>query len=77
MRDLRLTVIEFETILGAIYSFPDVDLDELEHMLLHFTNESNVTLVNVSRACLVIPPRIVKLIRIGGEERWRRPESPA
>ena len=77
VHELRLVTIEFETLLGAVYVFPDMDLDELESLLTHFTLDHSVTLVNASRSCLVIPPRIVKMIRIGGEERWRRPESPA
>jgi hypothetical protein len=72
MRDLRLVSIEFETTLGAVYSFPDMDLDELESFLRNFTVDHDVTLVNVSRACLVVPSRIVHVIRVGGEERWRR-----
>lgn len=72
MRDLRLVKIEFETTLGETYVFPDMDIDELEQMLKTFSSEANVTLVNVSRACLVIPPRIVAVIRVNGEERWRR-----
>lgn len=72
MREIKLMVIEFETTLGALYSFPDVNLDDIEAMLKHFNHEQQVTLVNVSRACMVIPSRVVKTIRVGGVERWTK-----
>lgn len=72
MKKLQLVSIELETILGSVYVFPDVDLEEVETMLKHFHDSASVTLVNVSKACLVLPPRIVNVIRVAGEERWKR-----
>jgi len=72
MRSLQLVSIELETILGSVYVFPDVDLEEVETMLKHFHDSASVTLVNVSKVCLVLPPRIVNVIRVAGEERWKR-----
>lgn len=72
MCELHLVQVEFETLLGATYSFPDMNLEEVEHLLKDFHQDRDITLVNMSRACLVIPPRIVKTIRVGGEERWTR-----
>ena len=77
VESIRLVTVEFETTLGAVYVFPDMDLKEIEAMLRHFNFDHNVTLLNISRACLVLPQRIVKSIRVGGEERWTRPASLA
>lgn len=72
---LRLVSVEFETTLGSVYSFPDMDLNEMESLVSRFTFENNVTLVNLSQACLVLPARVVKSIRIEGVEKWSRPAS--
>ena len=65
-----LTDVELHTTLGAIYKFPDVDEGELDRFVRDFRNSGQVTLSNVSGACLVLPARIVKTILIGGVERW-------
>jgi hypothetical protein len=77
VEELNLVTVEFETTLGAVYVFPDMDLREVESLIRRFTFENNVTLLNISRACLVIPPRIVRSIRIEGVEKWSRPASLA
>lgn len=74
----RLVEVAFETILGARYVFPDMNaemfkavcLDRIEHL-----RDVNLTLVNVSQACLVMPVRIIKKILVNGEERWTRPST--
>lgn len=72
MEKIQLVTVEIETILGAVYVFPDVALEEVDTMMKHFHEASSVTLVSVSRACLVLPPRIVKVVRVDGKERWVR-----
>jgi len=68
----QLTEVEFWTSLDAIYIFPDVDEAELLRLVSGFHHAGQVTLVNVSGACLVLPSRIVTKIFIGGIEKWTR-----
>ena len=70
----KLTDVTFTTTLGAVYSFPDVDLQTLEELVRQFppSGQANVTLTNVSRACLVIPARIIITIRFEGKVQWSK-----
>lgn len=70
----KLVEVEFETSLGAVYRFPDVDEADVEALIQRFPprDTANLTLVNVSRACLALPVRIINFIRVGGVERWHR-----
>jgi hypothetical protein len=62
--------------MGARYVFPDMPRAELEQALLVGTwDEGQLTLVNVSGACLAMPNRIVKTLSFDGKERWRGPSA--
>jgi len=67
-----LVAVSIETVLGARYEFPDVSRRVVEDVI---TNElalvGNLTLVNVSHAALVLPVRIIKILAINGEVKWR------
>ncbi len=70
-----LVVVEVETHLGSVYMFPDVPAATLETVLTHSAWEQidNVVLVNVSGASLAVPLRVVRVVRVNGTERLRRP----
>lgn len=72
--NVSLSEVEFETTMGAVYKFPDVDSGALDQLVSFFPSSTHpqVTLTNVSQACLVLPARIVASIRVDGVERWRR-----
>ena len=63
------------TELGAVYHFPDMQRAHVEALLkspnLH--GFAQVTFVNQSAACLVIPARIIRTIAVDGEIKWRCP----
>jgi len=69
---IDLVTVTIETTLGARYEFPDMSRRIVEGLI---TDElallGNLTLVNVSQAVLVIPLRIVKVLAINGEVKWR------
>ena len=70
-----LCEVTFETTLGARYVFPDVDLVEMEQLASFFpAHHSSLTISNVSKACLVVPIRVLQSFSINGVERWRREE---
>lgn len=68
-----LISVEVETTLEARYVFPDMPRDTLTRALQSDVLENGqFVLVNVSHASLVMPMRIVKHIKVGGEVIWRR-----
>jgi hypothetical protein len=74
---MALVTIGFLTLEGSAYSFPDVEVEEAERLAAYFPEKySQVTLVNASGACLVVPLRVVRVYLVEGQERWIRP-SPA
>jgi hypothetical protein len=69
-----LTNVTIETTLGALYVFPDMLRPALEEALRHGAwDEGQLTLVNVSNACLMMPNRIVKTLSFDGQVRWSGP----
>lgn len=70
---MMLRILEIETELGAIYTFPDMACDTVKLLVQDLkkgTTASNISFVNVSGAALVLPFRIVKEIRMGKEIVW-------
>lgn len=69
-----LVTVNVETKLGVHYVFPDMPRAEMEQLFSSSLSPAVVTgqltLVNLSKACLVMPFRIVKTISINGEQRW-------
>lgn len=75
MSPSKLAELTLRTSLGAEYKFPDADEDELKNLIKGLqlgTHLSQLTLTNVSGACLVLPIRIVASVSINGEEKWHR-----
>lgn len=75
-----LAEVRFETYLGAVYLFPDVDREALEKVLPKLSNRipeghGQLQLVNASVALLSIPLRIVKRVLVAGEVWWENPNS--
>lgn len=68
---VRVTV---ETELGAVYEFPDVHWRTLWVILRSDTMQgfTQLSLVNLSQACMVIPVRIIKRVRINGDTYWEK-----
>lgn len=68
-----LTEVELETTLGAVYRLPDIYESSIVDVLEQLRGHKDwLSISNVSRACLIVPVRIVSIVRVGGEERWRR-----
>jgi len=67
-----LVDVEFRTSLEAVYLFPDVPTSVVDRLISDFNYTVQVTLINVSGACLVVPARIVTTILVGGVQRWAR-----
>ncbi len=73
---MTFCVIEIETKRGEIYRIPSMPVTSMEDLLGHLErfgriSFSELTLVTQDKACLVIPWRIVGVIRVDGEEKWR------
>ena len=69
----KLITIEIETSQGSIYAFPDIGLVAANNILKGaLSHGETLQLLNVSHAFFQIPWRIVNVIRVEGEERWRR-----
>lgn len=64
-----------ETRLGAVYVFPDMatEVDVPVGSGLN-SSETNLTMINVSGACLVLPWRIIKQIKMDEQVIWTGPE---
>lgn len=59
-----------------MYVFPDMLRPSLEEALRRGAwDEGQLTLVNVSKACLTLPNRIVKTLSFDGQVRWRGPTA--
>lgn len=71
----KLVKVTITTELGAVYEFPDMFLHVLEALTLSPTLNgfAQISLVNASSACLVMPTRIIKTIAADGEIKWRCP----
>ncbi len=72
---MTLRDLEIETRLGSKYLFPDV----AEGIRLPTgagldSSMTQLTVTNASGACLVVPYRIIKLIRIDGTIMWEGPQ---
>lgn len=63
---MTLTTVHIETLEGVTYVFPDMDKDVLERIMgneLTWKGLGALTLVNISGACLVVPTRIIKMVK--------------
>ncbi len=79
---MSLTVVKIETSMESVYEFPDMDSTVVESLFSErgintFANMGCISLVNISKACLVLPFRILEAIYVDGVERWRSPASTA
>lgn len=72
---MTLVTVKIVTELGAEYVFPDVLKETMDALLSSDTLHgfAQISLVNQSAACLVIPRRIIKTISVNGEVRWACP----
>lgn len=70
---VKLATVTITTELDAVYTLPDMFVGSVESL----TNSENlhgfaqISLVNVSGACLIMPSRIIKTIAVNGEVVWR------
>lgn len=71
---LELVEVSLTTSLGAKYMFPDMPKHVVETLLTEnaFLQFGHLSLVNQSMASLILPTRILEVIVVNGEERWRR-----
>jgi hypothetical protein len=70
-----LKICEIETRLGAVYRFPDVDGEVYVPKGAGLNAAvTGFTIINASGACLVIPWRIIRQIRLDNEVIWTGPE---
>lgn len=69
----KLVTVKITTELEATYEFPDMFLNALETLLAseNLHGFAQISLVNASSACLVLPTRIIKTIEVNGEIKWR------
>lgn len=72
-RVFRLVDLIIETKLGKTYTFPDVEDTIVAQVLRNVERHPNITIVNQSNACLVLPTRIVQVLKVDGAEKWRAP----
>lgn len=75
-----LVTVEMHTHLGAVYTFPDMDRENLEELLPKLSNRipeehGQLQLVNASIALISVPFRILKKILVGGELWWESPNE--
>lgn len=57
---------------GALYEFPDMSSDAMEKLLeARPSGWRDLTLTNVSGACMVIPFRIIEELLVNGESKWK------
>lgn len=76
MQAVRICSIEITTKTGAVYVFPDFPKDEIFRVLSSQVFASgDLTLTNVSGACLVIALRIVEKVTADGEVVWKAPSK--
>jgi hypothetical protein len=69
----KLVKVKITTELEAVYEFPDMFLSALDTLIAseNLHGFAQVSLVNASSACLVLPSRIIKTIEVDGEVKWR------
>ena len=72
MNTANLVEVEFETSMGAVYKFPDMEASAVDSALAQLSGQPQFTLANVSRACLILPTRIIQKIRVNGVEKWQK-----
>jgi hypothetical protein len=69
-----LVPAEITTKEGDVYVFPCMLQSEAQQWIDNassFSYQTQLTLVNVSGACLVLPTRVIATISIGGVEVWK------
>lgn len=68
----KLVRVKITTELGAVYEFPDMIAQILEPLIAseNLCGFPQISLVNASSACLVLPVRIIKTIEVDGEVKW-------
>jgi len=69
----KLVLVGIETTLGAPYTFPDMDSEIFDRVLLNdemWRRLGSLVLTNASGSCLVIPVQIIQRILVDGELRW-------
>lgn len=67
-----LVRVTIRTLLGACYEFPDMDRKEIDKLFKDdVARFGNLTLVNISEAVLVVPLRIISVLLVNDEEKWR------
>lgn len=69
---MNLVTLKITTELGAEYVFPDLPKETIDALLVNdaIVMFSQISLINQSGACLVIPRRIIKTIEVNGEVAW-------
>lgn len=72
---IDLVAVTIVTKLEETYLFPDMARGEIERVIVEdwAIPSGTLTLVNVSQACLVIPIRIIRTIKINDEVKWSSP----
>jgi len=74
MAAVRVCSVEITTKTGAVYLFPDFPKDDIFKTLSsQVFVDGDLTLTNISGACLVIALRIVETITANGEIIWKAP----
>lgn len=77
MSKVDLVTVGIETTLGARYSFPDVEREALDKLVMRSDNNElvldSLLITNVSQAVLTVPSRIVKKITVEGKDWWLAP----
>lgn len=74
MQAVRPCSIQITTKTGAVYVFPDFPKEEVFRVLgSQVFSDRDLTLTNISGACLVISLRIVETITADGEVVWKAP----
>lgn len=70
-----LVQVAVTTELGAVYNFPDMLKSHVDALVMspNLHGFAQITFVNQSTACLIIPARIIKTIAVDGEIKWRCP----
>ncbi len=73
----ELSELIIQTMLGATYVFPDFDTVEAVKLVSSFPGalrSPQLTLVNVSGACLVLPTRVIRALYVTNTLlSWMRP----
>jgi hypothetical protein len=75
---IELVEVVIESPMGSRYTFPSVDKHELEKILPRLSNrvpigQPSLCLINAQFAALAIPYRLIKSVKVNGEEWWTAP----